>query len=275
MFISEIFYPADAESASQSFKVVRLACNFRSERITNPDVELRATGFYGAHPDVDKQKYLAERASLLARMQDIEAQLVGCGVPATSIVRIGVAQGTVSAGQIMFSSGLLKALTLPSVQPSLYQTTGILPPPDIRPSWQDNFESEGSVGYDPAAKEITTEVSIKYKLKGVLVAKSIGATFSLSPDGRLKEVTGELIVFKKTIAEDLAKGFVKDLVFAVKATSTFELEKEELKNKFKAVVSADLGIPGTRLKIGTEVSGYVDPVAGKPGAAVNFTLVSW
>jgi hypothetical protein len=44
--------------------------------------------------------------------------------------------------------------------------------------------------------------------------------------------------------------------------------------KVKAALSADLGIPGTSLKIPVEVSVYADPL-GKPGGELKITVFTF
>jgi len=274
MYLCERIRQGDQYTAAQFVTLQRFVANLRAQASPHITSEARLQGYFATSADRDPDQSNRESADLIRRMDEIRTQLVTMGLPEASIYRVGVAHDPRSGGDIVLTSGSIWDLSKPSSSPPV-----ALPPdhPDAsqagtRPRYQgseDDVESE--VSFDPKDKEIKTEVKVTYKAGGLPSARILAVTMAIGPDGRLAEVGTELKLFKEKIVKSWAAGIFKDVQFSVKVTSTYNIEKEELKTKLKGALDADIGVPNTEFRIGTELSGYVD-AAGKPGVALNLTL---
>lgn len=278
MFLIETIYPTDADSGALDYKLVRFVRAFRAEAITAPRSEARLQGYFATNPDMDAGRANAERADLRRRMTAIEDRIVAQGIARAQVIRLGVSQAALSGGQIVLTNGSALDISQPLFTPAVPLPPILLAegatdpgPPGTRPTWTDGIETEGSLTYDPKDKHIKTEVSISYKSNGLPMLESVNATFALGPDGKLKEVSSDFTPLKVKIMDRWARDTVTDVQFAFKATPAFDIAKSELEAKFKAVLSADVRVPATPMRIGIDVSAYVDN-KGKSEVALGFTL---
>lgn len=153
-------------------------------------------------------------------------------------------------------------------------------------------KAEASVVVDPNAKPepgssrvgrtVETQIEVSYEESSGIrrILPKVSVTVHIGPNG-LEELEAELTVFRQKLKPQILWGAVKNLTFSASLNPGVNFDKStanrlipEFAAKVKAVLSADLGIPKTAIKIPVEASVYVDPL-GKPGGEVKITVFTF
>lgn len=274
---SEILYPDEA-SASQSYKLVRLARALRTQWINNPKAEINLYGYISKEAEYSNVKEKDERASMRQRFNVVQDILKQMGVPQEKAWVGGIAFSPNRGGQIdLFIRDGKSTFILPPYPPAVAPSYGPpKAPSDSREPWLD---SDAEIGVNPKDKEVEVEVSVKYEGDPLskIVQPALKCVFR--EDGSLKEVGAEINLLKAEIAKKIA-GF-RDVEIAVKTSRSAEFSKRtaerqqtELHTKFKAELSANVHIPGTHIKMPVKLSVDVDP-KGELGISALITVVEF
>jgi hypothetical protein len=251
----------DSENRIEIDKVVRA---YSTEAKSNPKASIYVMG-YGTKaiplpvgPALDEG---GQMRSLLTRVRDL---VVIGGAPRTKVVIVGIlSPDAKKAGQI---DVVCTPVPLPVVvwTENGHQTGLGAPTPG----------DEGGVSgtLDPLKQEIETEVEISYEkfgLKSKLIRGKL--TFKGSNDG-LEEVSGNLELAKKKLAESLLKGRIQNVTFKLTAEWKYETEKQHVKSAIKGALSAEIALPGIpRYKLPIEAILFVDQ-HGKVEPGLQFTI---
>jgi hypothetical protein len=144
----------------------------------------------------------------------------------------------------------------------------------------DDGGPEASVVVDPVAKTVETQVAIDLSYTdsaGKRQKLPVKLTVHVGSNG-FQGFEGELTALTKKLKSQIAGGVIRDVTVAISFDAQVTVDKTTANRqlpvfaaKLKSALSADLGIPGTSIKVPVEISVFVDP-QGKPGAGVNFTL---
>jgi hypothetical protein len=295
MALSETIYPGDGASASLDFKLVRVARDFRSEQLMTmrSDVELRMHGYHTSELTGGSEGARLDRQRVLRLMADIVERLKALQVPGAAIYHGGVVGSSNRAGEIDLYSGRKIDLTLPFM-PSLGDApgggggSGGGPPGAPAGGGKPNLPyAEGSVVVDPKDKTVVTQVQLSYDVPGKpATIKTVSVVFKIDERGELSEVGGELKALGIELKESLARGVITKVGVAAKAELVYKTDKGKVEAKLKAVLSATLNVPGTKLSFDVDVAPYVGtpgkPPEGAPpgspapavgtGISVEFTL---
>jgi hypothetical protein len=251
----------DSENRVEIDKVVRA---FSTELKSNPKASIYVMG-YGTKaiplPIGSAGGEGGPMRSLLMRVRDL---VVLGGAPRTKVVIIGIlSPDPKKAGQI---DVVCTPVPLPVVV------------------WTENGHQTGfgerapgddggvSGTLDPLKQEIETEVEISYEKFGLKTRLIRGKfTFKGSNDG-LEEVSGNLELAKKRLAESLLKGGIQKVTFTLTAQWKYETEKQHVKSSIKASLSAEIPLPGfPRYKLPIEAILLVDQ-NGKVEPGLGFTV---
>lgn len=279
----QTLFPSDS-TALQSNKLVLIAFALKQQSMSNPKAEIDVRGYvasemaYGDEYGGIKTKDV--RAAMQRRINFVRDTLKHIGVAEDKIWVTGTAYSLNRGGEIDVlvrdgKSSFILPPYPPVVTPS---STG--EPSSSREQWLD---SGAEINVDPKKGEITAEVSLSYQEPTGTrkVLPGISLKFGIGKDGTLNEVGAELVLLKQKLAKQVFWGAVKNVKIAVKAVGFAELEKNEsdrveikLHAKIKAVLSADVPLPGTTVKIPVELALYVD-AAGKVGVAAQVTLIEF
>jgi outer membrane protein OmpA-like peptidoglycan-associated protein len=157
---------------------------------------------------------------------------------------------------------------------------------------EGGLEAEGSVVVDPNAKpekgssrvgravETQIEVSYQESTGNRRILPKFSVTLHVGPNG-FEEVEAELTLIRQKLKSQILWGTAKNLTFSVSLNPGVNFDKStanrvipDFSAKVKAALSADLGIPGTSIKIPVEASVYADPL-GKPGGELKITVFTF
>lgn len=157
---------------------------------------------------------------------------------------------------------------------------------------EGGLEAEGSVVVDPNAKpekgssrvgrsvETQIEVSYEESTGNRRILPKFSVTLHVGPNG-FEEVEVELTLVRQKLKSQILWGTAKNVTFSVSFNPGVNFDKStanrvipDFSAKVKAALSADLGIPGTSIKIPVEASVYADPL-GKPGGELKITVFTF
>lgn len=284
----ETIYPSDSEATEKDkmSKIVRGYQNgVRSEflKMRSAGYSVNIYGYIKTEVQMNSQTEKAERAAMQARLNYMRDSLMQMGIPNDKLWVGGVTFSSNWGGQINISVKKIESnpLILPSYPPYV-PSIGPSPKPSTQEQWLD---AEGSLGVDALKGEMTVEVELSVKENSILKTKKLSAALKLGlkPDGSLSdaELGAELVILKQEIAKSAVGGVIQNVKIKVAASGyakvkfdDLEKAKTELNAKLKAVLSADLGIPSTKIKFPVEVSISID-IAGKPSVGANITIFRW
>lgn len=273
---SETLNP-DESTATQEFKLVRLARSFRTLWLENSKAEISVYGYMRNEAAGSTIRERDESASIQQRLNSVCGTLNQLGVPKDKVWKVGSMFSSNRGGQIdVFIRNGESTFIIPPYPP--YVTpSGPRDPSAPREQW----EVEAEVNTD--LKEIVAEVGLSYKdsLGNRTSKPSISVKFGVAKDGSMKEIGAELTLLKQKLASQVFWGVVSDVKIAAKIVGLAEFKKDEaqrytneLNAKLKLALSADVALPGTKIKIPVEFSLYTD-VAGKVGGGVQVTIIQF
>jgi hypothetical protein len=197
------------------------------------------------------------------------------------LIQKGVPPGSLTLEELLHSSnlsGLVRATfyELPELVPKVP-----IPPPGpggsqskaTRPDGPEAYEVEGSVIYaPPGGIQTDVEITVVDANRTRRKLPKMSLTMTVGPNG-LEEVGAEFTLLKRQLKKQLCWGAVRDVKFAVKFNAQVKFERDGARDvldgwaaKFKASVSADLGIPRS-IAVPVEAWVYID-AGGKPGPAL-------
>jgi len=275
---SETFSSSEND-ALDTVKITQLVSGYKQKTLLTmrTTIEINIYGYIEGDAVYDTVKERRLRALMQQRVNKIRDGLTKAGVPGDRVWVGGIAFSSNRGGQIDVFIQERKPILLqgyPFFESKKEPTT-----PETKEQWLD---AEGSVGFDPLKKEITTEVSLGFtEGEGIRrVLSPISIKFGIKPDGTLGEASAEIKILEQEILNRRVGPF-RDFKLEVTGIGSVEFEKKEaeavktaLNAKLKGALSADFVIPRTQVRIPVEVSIGVD-IKGKVEPGFMITIFKW
>ena len=137
-------------------------------------------------------------------------------------------------------------------------------------------------GSSRVGRSVETQIEVSYQEStgNRRILPKFSVTLHVGPNG-FEEVEAELSLIRQKLKSQILWGTAKNLTFSVSLNPGVNFDKStanrvipDFSAKVKAALSADLGIPGTSIKIPVEASVYADPL-GKPGGELKITVFTF
>jgi len=264
---TETIYPGEGENLRVQ-KLSEFACAFLKHRGAIPSALVRVFAYMDSGsrwtPAAMRQRQTAARTVLIQK-----------GVPPSAVTLEELLHSSNLSGLVRVTfyelPELVPKVPLPPPGPSGSQSSA------TRSDGSEGYKVEGSVIYAPPGG-IQTDVEItvvdanrnRKKLPKMSLTMTVGAK-------GLEEVGAEFTLLKRQLRKQLFWGAIRDVQFAVKFNAQVKFERDGARDvldgwaaKFKATISADLGIPRS-ISVPVEAWVYID-AGGKPGAGAQLTL---
>lgn len=254
----ETIYPADSV-ASESAKLVLLARTYKTRSIDlSKIVNVNIYGYISSEAQTNSATEKAERAAMQMKFNNLRSKLSQMGIPNDKIWSGGVAFSSKWNGQINVSINEtnLNSVILPPYVPSV-PSNDPQKPNGNKEQWLD---SDGSLKKDVLKDVIFVEIELSLKEGGIFRTKPpISVKASFKSDGSI-ELGAEWTPIEEEIKKKVFWGTVQEVKFKISAEATAETKFEksriniELNAAVKAALSANLVVPGTKIKIPVELS---------------------
>lgn len=273
----ETLYPTDSQ-ASEGEKLLRVSRSYKSQTMLSlrKIINIKIYGYIRTEAQMSSETEKRERAAMQQRFSAIRDRLVQEGIPSDRLWVGGVAFASNMGGQINVYTDEVttSSLILPPYAPYVPSTD----PPKPSGGKEQWLDAEGSVKKDALKGTIAIEVEVSLKEGGIFRTKPpISVKAAVKSDGTI-ELGAELVALEKEIVQKAAWGTVQEVKFkiSVEGGAGFKYDKDEqrftreLNAAVKAALSANLVIPGTKIKLPVEVSIGVG-VDGKVVPGLQFT----
>jgi hypothetical protein len=265
---TETIWPGEGENLRVQ-KLAQFARAFKQHKYSNPGTTISIRAYW------DWRSSRWTEAAMRQRQTAVRNILLQQGVPSQAMIVDIPVNSEKWSGCIDVTFGSLDSVVPNIPVPSSGSSPGKAA---SQPSESDSFEVEAGIVFDPTEGiQASAEVTYRDPNGNRKILQPFKFYLTVGSKG-LEEVGTELMIYKKKIKNQLFWAAIKEVYFKVKFDAKVKFEKEDARDtlgdwaaKFKAGLSADVGIPRSSIKIPVAAWVYVDQ-GGHPGAGAEFTL---